>query len=186
VVGCDEQFYRALLVAVRAGNIARTVVGIFGAAGTIHPAHTAGPFFSSAARAARGRCVAEDQHRDEREPVPGALSTLARYHFDPTVRNKLLFVRNEVEQGANVWQSMSSVDLLTEPEVRAMAIAERVDNRPWTLIQLAGGKRRRSLWRIERLSELLLPAVVILIGAFVLLQGLGMFMTLTQLVHSLA
>ena len=34
-------------------------------------------------------------------PIPGALSTLARYHFAPQIRHKLLFVRNEVEQGAD-------------------------------------------------------------------------------------
>ena len=118
-------------------------------------------------------------------PVPGALSTLARYHFDPTTRNKLLFVRNEVEQGADVWQTMSAVDILTQPEVRAIATAERVGNRPWTLMQLAGGKRRRTVWRLDQLSELILPAVVIVVGAFVLLQGLSMFLMLTQLIHSL-
>jgi len=46
-------------------------------------------------------------------PIPGALSTLARYHFDPTIRHKLLFVRNEVEQGADVWQTMTTAGLLT-------------------------------------------------------------------------
>ena len=51
-------------------------------------------------------------------PIPGALSTLARYYFAPQIRHKLLFVRNEVEQGANVWQSMAAVDLISPPEMR--------------------------------------------------------------------
>jgi type II secretory pathway component PulF len=119
-------------------------------------------------------------------PVSGALSTLARYHFDPSVRHKLLFVRNEVEQGADVWQSLCAVDMLTEPNVRAIATAQRIGNRPWTLKQLAFGKRRRTVWQLERLSELLLPAFAFALGAFVLLQGLSMFLLLTQLVRGLS
>jgi general secretion pathway protein F/type IV pilus assembly protein PilC len=119
-------------------------------------------------------------------PVSGALSTMARYHFDPTIRHNLLFVRNEVEQGADVWESMRAADMLTPPEVRVLATAERVGNRPWALKQLAFAKIRRTRWRLERLSELVLPAVVILIGAFVLIQALSIFLLLTQLIHELA
>ena len=46
-------------------------------------------------------------------PIAGALSTLARYHFDPTLRHQLLYIRNEVEQGADVWQSMAAIGLLS-------------------------------------------------------------------------
>lgn len=119
-------------------------------------------------------------------PVPGALSTLARYHFDPTTRHKLLFVRNEVEQGADVWQSMNAVELLTQPEVRLLTTAERVGNRPWALKQLAWGKRQRTERGLERLSQLLLPVLVLVLGAFVLFQALTIFLPLTQMLNSLA
>jgi type IV pilus assembly protein PilC len=108
-------------------------------------------------------------------PIPGVLSTLARYHFDPAIRHKLLFVRNEVEQGADVWQSMASVDFLTEKEVNVVATSERIGNRPWILRQLAAGKRRRTSRLLARLSELVLPAVAMVIGAIVLLQALAVF-----------
>lgn len=118
-------------------------------------------------------------------PVPGALSTLARYHFDPTTRHKLLFVRNEVEQGADVWQSMTAVGLLTPPEVRLLKTAERVGNRPWALKQLAQGKKRRTSRRLGRMSELLLPAIVLVMGGFVLFQALTIFLPLTQFIYGL-
>jgi type II secretory pathway component PulF len=118
-------------------------------------------------------------------PVAGAISTLARYHFDPKLRNDLLFIRNEMEQGAQVWQSMGRLGLLSSPEVRALETAERVGNRSWVLKQLALLKKRRTLRRLAHWSELMLPLVILLIGAFVLFQGFGVFDSLAQLVRSL-
>ena len=115
-------------------------------------------------------------------PIPGALSTLARYHFDPVIRHKLLFVRNEVEQGADAWQSMAIVGLLTPPEKRVLLAADRIGNRPWALAQLAIGKRRKTMLRLERLSDLLLPILVALMGVFVLIQSLTLFLPMVQLI----
>jgi type II secretory pathway component PulF len=118
-------------------------------------------------------------------PIPGTLSTLARYHFDPAVRHKLLFVRNEVEQGEDVWRSLSSIGMLAPAELRLLQAAERVGNRPWALTQLVGVKRRRTMWRLEWMSELLFPALVLLLGAFVLFQAFTVFAPLVQLIEGL-
>jgi type IV pilus assembly protein PilC len=118
-------------------------------------------------------------------PIPGAISTLARYHFDPVLRRKLLYVRNEVEQGADVWQSMAASGLLRPSEERLLETAERVGNRPWVLAQLAGVKWRRAARRLERMSQLLLPALAIVFGGAVLFQALTLFLPLVQLIHSL-
>jgi type IV pilus assembly protein PilC len=115
-------------------------------------------------------------------PIPGALSTLARYHFDPLLRQKLLFARNEVEQGADVWQTLTHAGLLTPPEERLLTIADRVGNRPWALKQLAAGKKRRTRRWLERLSDLALPALALALGTFVLFQGLSLFMPLVEIV----
>ncbi len=119
-------------------------------------------------------------------PLAGALSTLARYHFDSAIRHKLLFVRNEVEQGVDLWQSMNDVDLITNPEARVLSMSERVGNRSWALMQLAYGKNRGAMRYLERMSQLVLPVVVLLMGIFVLIQALGVFMPLTKLIHALA
>jgi type II secretory pathway component PulF len=110
---------------------------------------------------------------------------LARYHFDPGLRNQLLFLRNEMEQGAEVWQSMAKLGLLSGPEVRALETAERVGNRPWVLNQLALLKKRRTMRRLAHWSEVVLPLVIVLMGGFVLFQALGVFRSLIDLVFSL-
>jgi type II secretory pathway component PulF len=119
-------------------------------------------------------------------PVPGALSTLARYHFDPTIRHKLLFVRNEIEQGADLWESMGVAELINHADVRALNLAERIGNRSWVLTQLAYAKSRRAMRRLDRMSQLVLPVVVILIGLFVLFQALAVFVPLTNMIRALA
>jgi type IV pilus assembly protein PilC len=118
-------------------------------------------------------------------PLEGALSTLARYHFDPMLRHQLLFIRNELEQGANIWQSMGNVGLLNPQEVRVLESSERVGNRPWVLNQLAQLKKRRTTQRLANWSQLALPLVIILLGGFVLLQALSMFQSLLHIVYSL-
>jgi type II secretory pathway component PulF len=119
-------------------------------------------------------------------PLTGAVSTLARYHFDPSTRQKLLFVRNEVEQGADLWGSLRHSGLLTPPEEKLLITADRVGNRPWMLRLLAAWKKRRTLRKLDRLSELLLPVLVIALGAFVLLQALSVLAPLVQLINNLS
>ena len=119
-------------------------------------------------------------------PVAGPLSTLARYHFDPLIRQDLLFVRNEMEQGADIWDSMLAVGILNRADVRAVRSGERIGNQAWVLSQLAQVKQKRTSRRFRRWSEFVLPAIVILLAGFVLLQALTIFQPLTQLIFNLA
>jgi type II secretory pathway component PulF len=119
-------------------------------------------------------------------PIGGALSTLARYHFDPTIRRRLLYVRNEIEQGALLWPSMSAAELITPADERALDLSERLGNRSWVLSQLAYAKTRRATHRRDLMSQLLLPFAVLLLGAFVLYQALAIFVPLITLVESVA
>jgi type II secretory pathway component PulF len=101
-------------------------------------------------------------------PIPGAISTLARYHHDSTLRQKLLYVRNEVEQGADLWITLRKVNLLTPAEVAVMEASQKVGNRPWAMAQLARCKRRRIRRRLELAGQLLEPVTVLLLGGVVL------------------
>ncbi len=118
-------------------------------------------------------------------PLAGALATLARYHFAPTIRHKLLFVRNEVELGAQVWNSMTEVGLLSPAELRLLKTAERVGNRPWVLKQLAAVKESRTRRQLARAAEFVLPALVLLLSGLVLIHALTIFAPLVKLIEGL-
>jgi type II secretory pathway component PulF len=115
-------------------------------------------------------------------PAPAALSTLARYHFDPLIRHKLLYARNEVEQGADAWQTLAAAGLLTPAEERLLATADRAGNRAWALAKIAHKKRRQTYRRMQTLSDLMLPAVVLVLGSYVLFQALSLFVPLVKFI----
>jgi type II secretory pathway component PulF len=118
-------------------------------------------------------------------PVPAALSTLARYHYDPTIRQGLLFVRNEVEQGADPWESMQQVRLITAAEADVLQAAGRVGNRPWALKQVAKKKRGHVLNRLAVAAEAVRPVLLIVWGLGVLFVALAVFLPLVSLIQNL-
>ena len=118
----------------------------------------------------------------EGRPIPGAISTLARYHHDPTLRRQLLFVRNEIEHGADVWNTLQTVSLLTPAEVVLMEASEIVGNRAWAMEQLATSKRRQIRRRLEWLDKLVSPVAVLGLGGAVFAMCLGVFVPLTKMI----
>jgi len=116
-------------------------------------------------------------------PIQSVLSTLARYHFAPAIRHKLLFVRNEVEQGAEVWHSMQEVDLLNHAEMRLLNTAERVGNRFWVLQQLASVKKRRTERQLDWLASSVLPILVVALAGLVLFQAVTVLVPLVKLIE---
>ncbi|WP_254512297.1 type II secretion system F family protein [Anatilimnocola floriformis] len=118
-------------------------------------------------------------------PIPGALSTLAQFHPDPKLRHELLVVRNDVEQGLPVWQSMSQVGLLSPAEANLIVVAEQQGSPTWALEQLVEVKQRRVAARLEKVGEFLLPAFVLLMAGLVIFQASLLFVPLVTLLEGL-
>ncbi|WP_425614072.1 type II secretion system F family protein [Anatilimnocola sp. NA78] len=121
----------------------------------------------------------------EGRPIPGALSTLARYHFDPTIRHELLVARNNIEQEMPIWQSMAAAGLISQPEAKALQVAGEQGSPSWAMQQLVTVRRLRIWRRFERLSEFISPALVILLAAIVIYQACSVFLPLIQLMEGL-
>ena len=118
-------------------------------------------------------------------PLAGALSTLARYHFDPRVRRKLLFVRNELEQGADLWQTMAQTRLITSQEANAIERATSSESRAWTLNRLAQQRYGHIAGKIEALRITLQIAAILFAGAIVLFVALACLVPLFHLIEGL-
>lgn len=119
-------------------------------------------------------------------PLPGVISTLARYHYDAHLRHKLLYVRNELEQGAPLWPTLVSTQLLVPAEVEALETADRLGNRAWVLRQIADLRRGLVQRKLERWAAIAMVVLVFAIGAFVLLHALAVILSLTNLIGALA
>lgn len=119
-------------------------------------------------------------------PLPGAIGTLARYHYDPVVRNKLLFVRNEMELGGDIWDAFQQVALINRSEARALHSAEKVGNDGWIIQQLANSRRARVRSRLCTAAELVRPVLVGIVALMILLFALTVFIPMTRLLIELA
>jgi type II secretory pathway component PulF len=119
-------------------------------------------------------------------PLPAAISTLARYHFDRNVRQKLLFARNEIEHGTDVWTSLVDAKLLSPQESNAIAHAANSETRAWTLDELAKSKLNQVSRQVGRRSEFIQPALTLTFAAAVLLVAGAMIGYLAQMIQSLA
>ena len=113
--------------------------------------------------------------------MTGALSTLARYHFDKDYRQKLLFIRNEVEHGADVWQCFADAKVLSPAESDALRQSPTSQSQAWTLRQFAEMKEAATQNRIDQALVFARPIVVLLQAAFVLWIATGVLQILTQL-----
>ena len=117
----------------------------------------------------------------EGRPLPGAISTLARYHHDPAIRQRLLYARNEVDHGASVWDSLQHSGLLDLPEAVVLNAAGSSDRGNWELSRIVDQRERRAARRLQILEACLQPLTVVIIGCFVLLLALAVFHSLTQI-----
>jgi type II secretory pathway component PulF len=122
---------------------------------------------------------------DAGRPMLGAISTLARYHYDPVVRRLLLYVRNEVELGADVWRSMSDARLIRDRDTEVLEAAEAAGNLAWALNQTAERMTSRTERRIVILLEMVRPALLLGAGAMVGLVVVSLFSPLVTLIHDL-
>lgn len=118
-------------------------------------------------------------------PVPGSLSTLARYHFDQGIREKLLFARNEVELGTEPWHSLSVAKLLSPEESKALASSTTSRTRSWLMQRIADEKEAKISQRASILVSLVHPMLILLFGMIVLWIAAATFGTLSQLTLSL-
>ena len=123
---------------------------------------------------------------DAGRPLAASLSTLARYHFDSRVRQRLLFARNEIEQGVDSWQGLTFAGFLTPQQSYALTMAPNNEIRVWTLRRLASGMQVAAQQRTYLGFALMQPAVVLVFASIVLFIFVSFFSVLLAMITSLA
>lgn len=115
-------------------------------------------------------------------PLAGALSTLARYHFDPGVRARLLLARNEVEQGAGVWQSLHDARVLSSTQAEALSTATSDGSRIWLLRSFSDQQRELAQASAQAAARRLQTGVILAIAGLLSLLSIACFQFLNHLV----
>lgn len=122
-----------------------------------------------------------------RKPVPEALAVLAASDaFAPEARRRLNVSRDAVERGEPLAESLSQGGLLRPAMVPLVQAAERVHNLPWALSELGEMQRSRLARLLDRISAVIFPISVILMGSLVGYVVLAWFLPLIQLIVRLS
>lgn len=119
-------------------------------------------------------------------PIVGAISTMARHHPSKTVRNQLLFLRNEIERGGEIWDDLANVGFLKPSESHILDAASRAGNLPWALSEVAGSIERDVDYRTTYVLEILRPAILVAVSLIVGIFAIGMFLPIIKLMNDLA
>jgi type IV pilus assembly protein PilC len=146
------------------------------------------PLFFSSLRDKRGAEVLQflGESATAGRPLAGAIATLARHHYDPALRHKLLYARNELSLGADLWPTLTKSRLTTKRESAALSASDHLGVIGWTLMSLADVRRRHSLRQMSWMSSLAVPVIVFAFGVFVLVQSISLLSFVTELIISLA
>ena len=118
-------------------------------------------------------------------PITGALSTLARYHSSRRLRHRLLFTRNEIEQGAEVWHGLAQSRVIDAAEAEALSKSPNNQVTAWTLRELAQKRFSIASRRTAALATLIEPALTLLFGAFVLWVCYAFFQYLVNFISQI-
>ena len=119
-------------------------------------------------------------------PLAGSLSTLAKYHFDKNIRQRLLSARNEVEQGVPAWTSLVDAKIISPEEFQALSGASGSRDQAWTLRRIATVKQEIANQRVIVRTAFINPVVILIFASVVLWICFSILSALANLISSLA
>jgi type II secretory pathway component PulF len=120
------------------------------------------------------------------QPLPEALAALTRYYPRPGIRRRLSRALADVQAGGDWAQSLHRHGLMGEADRAVLQAAQRVGNLGWALAELADSNRRRLLYRLQALVQVIFPILVVSIGLAVFFVFAGYFLPLVRLIGGLS
>jgi type IV pilus assembly protein PilC len=122
---------------------------------------------------------------EQRQPLSQALHNVARVFPSMPIRERLRRAAATVEGGADWRDALRNGRLITPAEQALLAIAERAGNVPWALRQIARRREQRALYRLATALQILYPAAILFLGAFVGFYVVALFVPLVKLIEGL-
>lgn len=115
-------------------------------------------------------------------PLNGTISSLARYHDSPEIRQRLLLARNEIELGIPIWDSLSQVGIIPHNLATTLSATEGSAVQAWILARFSQVKKT-SIQRQRRImATFLQPLFVFICGLCVLWIAKTYFGFLIQII----
>jgi type II secretory pathway component PulF len=123
---------------------------------------------------------------EQRQPLAQALLNVSRVYPSMPIRDRLVNSAAAVNTGADWRDALRNTRLVSGAEQALLAAAERAGNLPWALRQIARRREKRAVYRLATALQLLYPAAILALGAFVGFYVVALFVPLVRLTEGLS
>ena len=119
-------------------------------------------------------------------PVNEVITLLGQFYPKSWVRRRLWWASDAINDGMAWAEALRRSGVIRRSDAAVLESAERAGNLAWALRVMADGNERRLGYRLQTVSQLLFPIIVIFVGMLVGVLCAGFFMPLVQLIGRLA
>ncbi len=122
----------------------------------------------------------------EKRPLAAGIQGLTWSHPRPSVRHRLTYLYQSLHQGGDLATSLAAEHFIRRGDIPLLRAAERVQNLPWCLLQLAESMEAKFWYRFRVVLEIGYPASVVAVGIVVFFIVAGFFLPLVKLLNDLS
>jgi type II secretory pathway component PulF len=130
------------------------------------------------------RCLAVTV--DAEKPLTSGIGLLSRFYPIARIRRGLERARVLIENGESWTAALRRRGLISKVDASVLDAAQYAGNLSWALRTLADNHDRRIGYRLQAISQALLPLVVVAVGAVIGLSAVGYFYPLITLIQALS
>ena len=119
-------------------------------------------------------------------PLPRMLDALAASHPKRAMRRRLRAVVLDTKDGCAWQKSLQIEGLIGQADAAVLSAAQRSGNLSWALAGMADSYQRKATYRLQALAQVVLPLLMVPVGALMCLLAAAYFAPLTKLILDLS
>ena len=123
---------------------------------------------------------------DRQQPLYEGIDALAQSYPKKNIRRRLQLATDDIKRGRDWCESLLWQGLIRRPEAAILQSAQRVGNLAWALREMAESVRRRLIYRLQAIAQVLFPPIVVLMGLVVMFIVVALFLPLISLIQNLS
>ena len=123
---------------------------------------------------------------EQRQPLGRALERIARFYPSVPVRRRIARAAAAVNAGTDWRDALRASRVISGADSALLYTSERAGNLPWALRQMALRREKRAVYRLATALQIVYPAAILLLGAFVGFYVISLFLPLVALTEGLS
>jgi type II secretory pathway component PulF len=119
-------------------------------------------------------------------PLLGMLTAIARLHPKRSIRGRMRRVVRDLDNGIPWHEGLRRQRLINATDGAILAAAGDSGNLAWALSEMADGFERKATYRLQAISQTVVPLLLLPLGAITALMAVSYFIPLSVLVERLS